>query len=899
MKTIRFILFGILLCKTVEPLQAETPQGLRLKEYNPTNPPASEPPFPNQDYPELLRSAEKLYKATLYDQAIPIYSMILQAIEKKNILFSEDLPTMLALINDVSKDILSDLTAEAIENDELNLCQFVRYRLGQSYFYLDDFGKASQCFSDADRQNSSAFKDCPEQPTFLYAICCRHLKNYQKAIELLKGQAALSHSARFELAVNYFLSNDHSSATIELTELEAKCHDKPLETLIQFYLCRINIINRALTEAAQRLEAIQLQNDDLHQFELNYLLGEVAFHLHDYQAAVDSFTKALPRRKFELAAWYCDTLYYLGWSHLKIADDQSCSPEQQKFHFNKSEEFFSKLHSIQPKERIHLAMAQYYLARWSRLKEKAKYDLAISILCNRENFTSPEAQTQALLLQAEAMIPEGEHKFSPIERGSNILQENLLKNFNALSDLIENQPETLSKLKEPQKLLYLYGMMASHLAKISSEPPGLDTSIEKILNQALVNYPSENFADACLNFLATFHFKKENYNQAESHFNRIVAEHPNSQFADEALYWSAICAERLKKEDSVIKKYRKKLFENYATSSFAPAAYFQFYTYREYLQGDRNAVKHLLAFKKIFPNSSLLINSYYLIGLDYKRERKSSTGSSLRKKNLNEAISVFYKAEQLFDELYGQHMIPEDQLEHYVMIRYRALLERALANQAIAEDSHAAKREIYFQYAQDLFIQIYEELSNNSSPLIAYLTKNHPFPNIQEESLCLLIQNYLKLQNFKAAEQYIDTMIAKYNALKIFKNYHLSRIYYEKGMLLMKQQKYDQAWIAFMQAEKSGGNIFLSTDQKLDLWIQESECCKALNQTDKAMLILSKVINDNTISSLRVKAMYLRATIYALQNRHELARKQLAATASKGGEWALKAKLKLEEDYGF
>jgi hypothetical protein len=36
--------------------------------------------------------------------------------------------------------------------------------------------------------------------------------------------------------------------------------------------------------------------------------------------------------------------------------------------------------------------------------------------------------------------------------------------------------------------------------------------------------------------------------------------------------------------------------------------------------------------------------------------------------------------------------------------------------------------------------------------------------------------------------------------------------------------------------------------------------------------------------------MYLRAEIYALQGRHDLAKKQWEATAKKGGEWALKAK---------
>ena len=41
--------------------------------------------------------------------------------------------------------------------------------------------------------------------------------------------------------------------------------------------------------------------------------------------------------------------------------------------------------------------------------------------------------------------------------------------------------------------------------------------------------------------------------------------------------------------------------------------------------------------------------------------------------------------------------------------------------------------------------------------------------------------------------------------------------------------------------------------------------------------------------------MYLRAEIYELQNRPELALKQLEATASKGGEWSQKAKEKLEK----
>ena len=65
------------------------------------------------------------------------------------------------------------------------------------------------------------------------------------------------------------------------------------------------------------------------------------------------------------------------------------------------------------------------------------------------------------------------------------------------------------------------------------------------------------------------------------------------------------------------------------------------------------------------------------------------------------------------------------------------------------------------------------------------------------------------------------------------------------------------------------------------------------------MLLLSQIINEDAASNLRIKAMYLRAEIYELEERHDLAIKQLEATSIKGGDWALKAKTKLEETYGF
>ena len=99
------------------------------------------------------------------------------------------------------------------------------------------------------------------------------------------------------------------------------------------------------------------------------------------------------------------------------------------------------------------------------------------------------------------------------------------------------------------------------------------------------------------------------------------------------------------------------------------------------------------------------------------------------------------------------------------------------------------------------------------------------------------------------------------------------------------------------QAGNAAGKT-LNTEQRLDLLMMQADCLREMQQFDKAMLTLSTVINDDSISPLRLKAMYLRAELYELQKKQDLARKQLEALSRKGGEWALKAKEKLEKEYG-
>lgn len=849
---------------------------------------------------DLFEAAEENYHATLFPKAIENYRQMLCAIEA--------------------------------QGEPLELLGPLCCRLGQIFMMMDDFESA---YPYLERANSHfnieipRFQELREQGSYLYALACRHLKKHELAINILNKHLQgscpnTSEQAKFELALNTFLLNKLIASKQQFLAL-LNSQDTELSLLSTIYLSRIDLAEGDYRNAALRLESLQkgIPSDHHLQLEIGYLQGEAAFLMHAYSKAIDYFEKVLPRRNLERAPWQYETLYYLGWCHLKIGEERHLKLEEERDHLDKAESYFYQLLEKHPEERTYLALAHCILVKGARFKDAGAYTQAGEILSRTDCFKTLEAKTHALLLKAEAasmatpndyaaetfgeifqLLKEGGKEDAALALKSQIQAyqkcdtvESLQRASDILKSYIDQHCHDLAAIEDRQEFYYLYAMVACRLAEKQADSDQAAIA-EHILLKALADFPKGKYSDACLKLLATFYLQNEKFEAAEKAFFELFNSHPNSTFASDALYWGIYCSERLGREKSMIQNYKRQLFENHFDSPFAAKAYFDYYTYREYLQGDREAIKHLKAFKDKFPSSPLQITAHYLIGLDYKRERRTAEGRSIRKKNLIKAIDHFFKAETHFNELYNQKSIDENQMPYFAMMRYCALLERALSNQAVAEESSAAKRAIYLQYAQELFIQINREMIDAAHPVACYLTKAQPFPKIQQESLYYLTQCYIKCGNSKAADRAIEQILAKYASLGITKNYYLSCIYYEQGLVAMQKGDYEGALKAFMLAEQSDQGSFLSVNQKLDLWIQQSMCFKALYQTDHAMLILSKVINDNTVSSLRVKAMFLRAEVYALQGRHELARKQLEATAKKGGEWAIKAKIKLEEDYG-
>ena len=117
-------------------------------------------------------------------------------------------------------------------------------------------------------------------------------------------------------------------------------------------------------------------------------------------------------------------------------------------------------------------------------------------------------------------------------------------------------------------------------------------------------------------------------------------------------------------------------------------------------------------------------------------------------------------------------------------------------------------------------------------------------------------------------------------------------------MVAMEGEDLDTAMHCFELAEECRGDFF-SNEERLELWLAKSRCLRAKGDFDVAMRLLSKIINADIASSLRLEAMYERACLYELQERPELAYRQLESMIKLGGEWGESAARKLKEDYGF
>ncbi|MCB1111696.1 MAG: tetratricopeptide repeat protein [Chlamydiia bacterium] len=464
----------------------------------------------------------------------------------------------------------------------------------------------------------------------------------------------------------------------------------------------------------------------------------------------------------------------------------------------------------------------------------------------------------------------------------------------ALTLLNNSDAEVLAHGNAPDEVYYLRGFIASQLAYGNQKDKFTEEAIDN-LKTGINKYPNGKTVPDMLHLLGCLYYQQHQYLLAEEAW---AAMSKISNQAD-ALYWAARSAER--DDGGVLRaaNYKKILYEEHPNSPYAAEAYFHYYPYRNYIDGDPNSLAHLEKLNERFPNSPYTLNALYLLGLDKTRDRRDASGRWTSKCNLNTAIDNFLAVEKGYQKLEENGAIPKFRQKEYINLAYRARLERGRANLDIAESAIGVKKQIFLDYADELFRSILSDFSNPEHPMAHHLSYGEAYPHIEEEASYWLVKTLVRGGKNEDAAMIIANMLKNYDNAKVSRGYYLSNVWYEKGMIAMRQQRYADALADFHRAEQAGQRRIIGIEQTLELWIEQGIANLELGNLDAAMLTLSRAINEDAVSASRIRAMFLRASIYEKQGRHELAQRQLITTAKKGGEWGKEAKRKLEHDYGY
>ncbi len=891
---------------------------------------------------KLIQQAEDLFNASLFLEAIPIYQDILHKLEEEETFNLEKsirdnidskvryrLAQALFHIKDYPSAIDLFQDHKISENHPLFL--------GIAYRNNGDFEKAIHTFQSFIENHSEKSTLQLDKAHFELALSFYLKDDYLKAEEAFEKVLKMTKNDRLQILSYFYLTRikmrkaNLNEAAQHLNQASALIkNDDLLKYESAFLQGELSFHNKDFPQAILYFEkAIPQQNphhtkwyaDTLHYLGICYFkmaainsnnLSEESKKEYLFKSGqlIEKLLKINPSER----AWMAQGEYYFTIGKLLKDEDA----------LKKAEEIFSDPQKISSKESYNKALltrAQTHLnyhERDRRLRQLTQSSHANSPFYGEAWYIRglndlEEGQSLKQVHKEEEAHKMFERAAASLEQASQLLkidnpalsakaillqiysyhseltEKDHSRALKSLNQLWEENAKLLKALPDPLEAHILYSRITSSISD--------ETKAIEILQQGLSHFPKSPQRDIALNIMANLFYKKGHFDHAEEIFFQLFEEWPKSPLAAEALYRASQSAERLKKDKAHVRSYKQLILEKYPYSAIAPEAYFMFYSYQEYLQGDRTAIQHLTAFPDLYPESPFVLNAFFLLGLDNKRDLQSPEGKLLKKKNLIDAIDNFQDVETHFETLDADAKIPQDRLEHCLLVRYRAHLEKGLANYALANESFGTKKQIYLEYARETLCQLLQELANDKYH--KDIMNSDLFWHLEEECTSCLSQIYITANQYKEAEELLSKILAKYKAAKITRGYFLSRTLSTQAYIEMRRQDYHKALEWFLQAEDAAKGRVLSTDQRLELLIQQSLCLKELNQLEKAILILSKVVNDDAISSLRIKAMLLRAEIYEKQERFELARKQLEATSKKGGEWALKAKEKLEKDYGY
>jgi tetratricopeptide (TPR) repeat protein len=890
-----------------------------------------------------MKEADLFFEATLYDKAIPLYLKFLTQVsvdsESYNRIktrlvqayyFNEQYPLVIKEVTDMLATqkvpneglYLLGMSYKKLKQDDKAITAFLKYlslknkesqsQVDRVYFELATANFRLNKLSEAKEQFEALSRRLPKGQLFLFcqlyliqtALDEEKHKQAEQMINTLSQQ--ISTSDRLHYAIDFlrgelaFNQKEYSQA-IQFLEKGIPARNPEKLEWYSDVLCLLGW--SYLKEAENSLKISSIDNAqkvfqklvDLFPSEDFYLaLGQAllikGILLKDESAYVELEKLLSDSTKF-------NTNESLHYAFLLRAEASSRYSDRKKFFHqltqenNSSSSLFAKAWYLRGLNEL----------REGKIKQEKKY---LEELGEKKHFQEEKLhfdQAAFALARAFELLYLKDNRYAALALKAHIqslcsqnYRESFLKALSLISQLLNvYRTELFSKLDEPDEVYFLQGFAAAHLAEEEEETTYFAIA-EHSLRHCIETYRQSKFRNDALKLLGILYYHKQQYEDAKQAFLALAATNPPSIYAAESWFWAANCLEAMGGEVLEMQQCRKNVYEIFPFSPLAPEAYLRYYSFKDYLQEESKALEHLQGFEKKYPDSPYLIDAHYLLALNAcPKNTELITATPYRR-----AIEALDKVESSFEFTYSQNQIPIESLPHFCLVRYRACLDKASILMKEAENSVLDEERIAsLKVSEKILSSIRSEMSDPQYPKSRPLIGQKGYDHLQEESSFMLIKCHIKIGDEVNAEKLIAEILEKYQSNKITRGYYLSRVWYERGMIAKQREEHFFALQCFKHAEECSKGKISSNEELLGLWIEQSQCYRSLGKEDDAMLILSRIINYDAVSSLRLKAMFLRAEIYEQQGRFELARKQLEAVAKKGGEWASKAQFKLEERY--
>lgn len=426
----------------------------------------------------------------------------------------------------------------------------------------------------------------------------------------------------------------------------------------------------------------------------------------------------------------------------------------------------------------------------------------------------------------------------------------------------------LEKIDAPNQNLLYEACLCAYKAKNPEKAAALSELF-------LQKHPKSPLYAEILFEKAILAWQQDDHENAFYAFSQLKASYPDFSRLDAALFFMA---SMLKNTDPEARALYHEVVRRFPQSNYAPESYYRMYPEEMYLSCDIQAMGHLKKMPKAYAKSPFGVLALLCVARFEQEECPKNSVSASQVKTLTEIVAVRQEA------IEQGKMLMNDMPQKMRAIFWPHLM-----------DAEYEQAQCYFTLGNFDNVRAACETLKNTINQLAEETK----PHLLWHKAAFLQSRTLLLQGKEAQAREELTNLIEYSAATGFeKSEPLALALIELADMKARDNDYD---IAFLMLNKALTLQTTSTNDELllEILIAKSQLHRKTGELDKAMILLSSVINDESASSLRIQAMFLRAEIYELKGRRDLAFRQLQTTAKKGGEWGLRAAKKLEEKYGY